>query len=246
MYRAYKLSNGKYSYNEVELHLERDIDFDQGVDGDLPYPRIHRKLDIIEAVEQPVGEEIRDWMRDSCLKYRVALDYGEPLTAYIFLIFARPWIRRDPKAIAPDTYSWHLVTRRDCTRGCTGPLLKGLQRFGKSPRRGGYAGGAEPQLKDPRKLYIAIDEANSHIKRGWEGTKSMRLLTVLYKGKDIVGSAVGTEIKMLANNDAPRGSASFRLDCDLSSKSEVYGLMPRVRKASVQTSVERVVLLLLQ
>ena len=57
-------------------------------------------------------------------------------------------------------------------------------------------------------MYAAIDEAGSHV-----GSKSFRLVVGVYSqaGKDLLGSACSQPVRVMANNDIPKGAAHIPL-----------------------------------
>ena len=59
-----------------------------------------------------------------------------------------------------------------------------------------------------RYMYCAIDEAGSHV-----GSKSFRLVVGVYSqtGEDLLGSACSQPIRVMANNDIPKGAAHIPL-----------------------------------
>ena len=74
--------------------------------------------------------------------------------------------------------TWLPVTRGRCAKGCSGPILSAIQRFGKQGRtqkgaaaKDGDSGAAAnkpgsdggDQWKDARNLFISIDEASNHV-----------------------------------------------------------------------------------
>ena len=79
-------------------------------------------------------------------------------------------------------HTWLPVTRGRCAKGCTGPILSAIQRFGKQGRtqkgaaakedkdtaakEATAAAGAQAdgdKWKDARNLFISIDEASNHV-----------------------------------------------------------------------------------
>ena len=68
--------------------------------------------------------------------------------------------------------TWLPVTRSRCAKGCQGPILSAIQRFGKQGRTQKGAPGASvtdattndrDKWKDARNLFISIDEASNHV-----------------------------------------------------------------------------------
>ena len=173
--RAYKLGKKKRSYNQVELTFERGSG---PADGEEP-------LCIYEATERTASVDVSDDMRDSVLEYELRLYNGAVVRAAIFIVYAEPLGREEAKgsdsraggfADGKAGYTWLPVTRSRCVKGCSGPVLSAIQRFGKQGRtqkigKGAAAGGGEParetsdsdKWKDSRNLFISIDEASNHV-----------------------------------------------------------------------------------
>ena len=201
-YRAYKLGKQKCSYNQVELVIK---DMSGGNVSDLI---------VSEAIEASLGPEVDEQLRGSCLKFNVRFVDNSRMQLYIYVVYARPYgtTRSDKDTLL---YHWMPVTRSKCRKGCIGSVIRGLQRFGKMPRRGAAALDGEDCWKEPRHLYIAIDEASTHVCARHE-TSNFRLLVAAYDDKDrLIGTTVSSSIRVLANNDAPLGAASFKLHCHL-------------------------------
>ena len=122
------------------------------------------------------------------------------------------------------------VMREKCVKGCDGPILSAIQRFGKQGRTQKSAASqkdakpdakptAENEWKDSRNLFISIDEASNHVcAYGPNQCKAFRLLFGLYakETNEFVGSGVSGPIRVLANNDVPKGAAAMRVKCGLS------------------------------
>ncbi|GAQ81731.1 Transcription factor E2F/dimerization partner (TDP)-like protein with Winged helix-turn-helix transcription repressor DNA-binding [Klebsormidium nitens] len=187
--RGYKLGKQKFSYNAITLLLQ-----------DTCGPKI-----IASAVEAPIGNEVVAELKQSCLKYNLHLASGDELCAYLFLVFAKNVATDEPQQ-----YAWQVVTRENCLRGCEGPMLMGIRRYGRTTR--GILEERHDRAKDPSKLYVAIDEACAHLDHK---SPRFRLVLGLYSEKQEVATAVSGVIRIVANNDAPRGSASFDLVCNM-------------------------------
>ncbi|PRW39236.1 hypothetical protein C2E21_7108 [Chlorella sorokiniana] len=130
-------------------------------------------------------------------------------------------------------FAWSLVTRQHCCKGCQGAVLRSIQRFGRvGPRQAKgpapeqpaeAAGGAQPAAssgrkqparKDPRFMYLSLDEACTHV-----NARAFRLVAGIYnrQGSRLLGTAVSPPIRVLANNDAPTGAARIVLEATLPS-----------------------------
>ena len=172
------------------------------------------ELRVSEAIETIVGTEVEEQLRESCLKFHVRFVNNTRIQLYIYVVYSSPYgtTRPDKHTVL---YHWMPVTRSKCRKGCTGPVIRGLQRFGRMPRRGAAAVDGEDTWKEPRHLYIAIDEASTHVCPRHE-TSKFRLLVAAYDDKhQLLGTTVSSSIRVLANNDAPLGAASFKLHCHL-------------------------------
>lgn len=177
------------------------------------------ELRVSEAIETVVGSEVEEQLRESCLKFHVRFVNNFRIQLYIYVVYAIPYgtTRPDKNTIL---YHWMPVTRSKCRKGCTGSVIRGLQRFGRMPRRGAAAVDGEDTWKEPRHLYIAIDEASTHVCPRHE-TSKFRLLVAAYDDKhQLLGTTVSSSIRVLANNDAPLGAASFKLHCNLKGRAD--------------------------
>lgn len=142
-------------------------------------------LNIYEATERSFSLDVPASMRDSALEYELKLYNGASVRALIYLVYAEPLVSGGPKVPgqtpalglngAPLTdegsdNAWLPVTRARCAKGCAGPILSAIQRFGKQGRTQKGAGKepAKPETgqdkwKDARNLFISIDEASNHV-----------------------------------------------------------------------------------
>jgi hypothetical protein len=150
-------------------------------------------------------------------------------------------------ASAQQLHTWLGVSRAHCCRGCDAdvPLLAGIVRLGRvaappaadDAHRSGRANrgtlaaaigddaslltAGSPRVKDPRNLYVSIDEPAAHVAPGPGGTRRFRLLLAVWAhaaGADVagppgplLGSALSQPICCVANNDVPGGAASLTL-----------------------------------
>lgn len=143
-------------------------------------------LNIYEATERSFSLDVPASMRDSALEYELKLYNGASVRALIYLVYAEPLVSGGPKVPgqtpalglngAPLTddggdNAWLPVTRARCAKGCAGPILSAIQRFGKQGRTQKGGAGKEPlkpdsgqdKWKDARNLFISIDEASNHV-----------------------------------------------------------------------------------
>ena len=256
-------------------------------------------LNIYEATERSFSLDVPASMRDSALEYELKLYNGASVRALIYLVYAEPLVSGGPKVPgqtpalglngAPLTdegsdNAWLPVTRARCAKGCAGPILSAIQRFGKQGRTQKGAGKepAKPETgqdkwKDARNLFISIDEASNHVcafgpnkckvfrcvfflsrfffangrfrensaranSRAIRETpitknepsarhaptpaharfpppplRDDRLLFGIFSedGDAFLGSGVSGPIRVLANNDVPKGAACLRIRCSL-------------------------------
>lgn len=107
------------------------------------------------------------------------------------------------------------MDRCDCQRGCSGPVLRAIQRFGKLGKRSWTASPSpdpsdktNSNMKDQRYIYLSFDEAGTHV-----GVRSFRLVVALFDAATgaAVGTAVSPPVRVLANNDVPTGAAHIGL-----------------------------------
>lgn len=107
------------------------------------------------------------------------------------------------------------MDRCSCQRGCAGPVLRAIQRFGKLGKRS-WGGTPTPDvtdrtnhnMKDMRYMYLSFDEAGTHV-----GCKSFRLVAAVYdeNRETLLGTACSPPVRVLANNDVPTGAAHLQL-----------------------------------
>ncbi|KAL3132052.1 hypothetical protein ABBQ32_008669 [Trebouxia sp. C0010 RCD-2024] len=186
---------------------------------------------LIKGMETEASCNDRD---DSCIhpdssssqiSYRVHLDNGTNAIVTLYLVYPEPSTistQEDSSCgAAPHAaeYSWSLVTRGHCKKGCTGPLLHPLRRFGALGCRfnGGCVGKADSsgskQTKQSKYMYFAIDEAGTHV-----GSKTFRLIAAVHDetGTNLLSTACSQPIRVVANNDIPRGAAHISLVATIS------------------------------
>lgn len=182
------------------------------------------ELKVSEAIETCVGDDVEEHLRESCLKFNVRFSNNMRMHLYIYVVYANPQltVRSPSKAIE---YYWMPVTRSKCKKSCAGPVIRGVQRFGRMPRRGlrsgsNQGGSSEDSWKDPKHLYIAIDEASTHVGISPQNS-TFRLLLAAYNHKnELLGSTISSRIRVLANNDAPNGAASFKIHLNIRGNSK--------------------------
>ena len=234
--RAYKLGKKKRSYNQVELTFERQR-VDNGNFSKASAKKVGTNAEettmrIFEAAERTFGEDVPRQFQESALEYELKLYNGELARAVVYLVYAEP-LKAD---VAPGKksgvsdghgYTWLPVSRDRCIKGCDGPILSAIQRFGKQGRTQKSAAAtaaqtapanpaADDKWKDSRNLFISIDEASNHV-CPYNKCKVFRLLFGVYTHdtNEFLGSGVSGPIRVLANNDVPKGAAAMRVRCVL-------------------------------
>lgn len=146
-------------------------------------------LGIYEATERGFSLDVPVNVRDSALEYELRLYNGTSVRALIYLVYAEPLSRgsassgsKSSKGLTANGSAaltdkngntWLPVTRSRCAKGCQGPILSAIQRFGKQGRtQKGAPGASAPDAatandrdkwKDARNLFISIDEASNHV-----------------------------------------------------------------------------------
>lgn len=196
--KAYKLGKRRWSYNQIELIV---MEKDGG-------KKLFSKQAIHEGVARP---ELGD---SGGIAYQITLSNDEVIRLEIFLVYdaAHPSITQSENSTS---YSWVLVSRGACKRGCEGPTLRAIQRFGKLGKRSGATPSPSPRrldrtssnMKDSRYMYISLDEAVTHV-----GCRCFRLMSAAYNANgEVIGADVSPPVRVLANNDVPTGAAQMEL-----------------------------------
>jgi len=201
-----------------------------------------KSFSVVEAnqVRQSQDEETAE----SSLRYELTLNNGSKILLNVYVVYSVP--DEATKDGDEDCYTWKLVKRGYCKRGCKGPILRAIQRFGKLGRRCSEIWSSTnyrsvKQLhdqaansKDHRFLFISIDEACTHVAMGDKKTRFRLLFGVddARTGKKI-GSAVSAPIRVLANNDAPNGAAYINMPIPLTENWEGWRspLAERLRRS---------------
>ncbi|KAI3432731.1 hypothetical protein D9Q98_004272 [Chlorella vulgaris] len=221
--RAYKLGKKRWSYNQVELVLGE-------VDGGT-------RTATVRQVVHAEGTKFHEAHQDSAVGFHVELESGVKLQAHIFLCYDKHGSRSGGSSgdgasteAGSEHHAWHLVTRKDCCKGCSGRVLRSIQRFGRqgkgcrngdtqpAPASAGDAAGSSAAAapvsskKDPRFMYLSLDEACTHV-----NASAFRLVAGIYnrQGSRLLATSVSPPIRVLANNDVPTGTARFKLEAHL-------------------------------
>ncbi|KAL0020222.1 hypothetical protein WJX77_004654 [Trebouxia sp. C0004] len=210
--RAYKLGKGRWSYNQCELILKQQAaDQDERLTGVRVTEAIHINS---RAVLPACGHQV---------PFQLRLNNGYMISITVSLVYeeAHP-VHQIGTSEVDDRHTsflWTPVTRDECSKGCSGPTLKTLQRFGTFGRRSNgphpvspSSGKAGRKAKQAKYMYLSIDEAATHV-----GNKRFRLVAMVYEqnGQDIIGTTCSQPIRVMANNDVPTGAAHIRLSCNI-------------------------------
>ncbi|EFN59768.1 expressed protein [Chlorella variabilis] len=228
--RAYKLGKKRWSYNQVELVLgeeggTRTAAVQQALHASgAKFPEAHQDSAVGFLIQLESGVKVQA---------HVYLCYDrQPGDA----CGASGSGRGRGPALVPgsDHFAWNLVTRKHCCKGCEGRVLRSIQRFGRLGKRcrGGEAKAAPPpepapidangeagaapaghgSRKDPRYMYLSLDEACTHV-----DAAAFRLVAGIYnrQGTRLLTTAVSPPIRVLANNDVPTGAARISLEARL-------------------------------
>ena len=94
-----------------------------------------KSLSVVEATETRAGAEDgpAGGIEESMLSYELTLNNKSKVLLNVYVVYSVPTeeVAEDGKPV----YTWKLVKRGYCKRGCKGPILKAIQRFGKLGRR---------------------------------------------------------------------------------------------------------------
>ncbi|KAL0054079.1 hypothetical protein WJX82_003411 [Trebouxia sp. C0006] len=210
--RAYKLGKGRWSYNQCELILQQQA---AEQDASRKGVRVTEAIHINSRVTLPAcGHQV---------PFQLRLNNGYMISITVSLVYeeAHP-VHQTGDSEVDDrhtTFLWTPVTRDECSKGCSGPTLKTLQRFGTFGRRSNgphpvslSSGKADRTAKQAKYMYLSIDEAATHV-----GNKRFRLVAMVYEqnGQQLIGTTCSQPIRVMANNDVPTGAAHIRLSCNI-------------------------------
>ncbi|XRB15339.1 hypothetical protein RI054_10g51790 [Pseudoscourfieldia marina] len=277
-YECYKLGKRKRSYNQVELTFS-------SANGTHSVAVADAKL--VPGPELAPSDE-----SDGTLLYDVRLVNGAMLRCSIYLVYAEPEPVTPPSssdAKCPETtYRWRMVTRKCCTRGCEGRVLRPIKRYGRigrrappnaspatpradpnaSPAAPAVVGGESPpqwtppspmDRKDYKHLFVSIDEASTHVHpfhpqiqlhgahnptlagasaaaAAHPSAKKFRLLVAAHDPSDntFLGTAVSGPIRVVANNDVPKGAAVISLDVSMPTSWKGFNMTDNAAAAAMQ------------
>ncbi|DBA88310.1 TPA: hypothetical protein ACH3X1_016529 [Trebouxia sp. C0004] len=210
--KAYKLGKGRWSYNQCELILQQQAVVQ---DASLTEVRVIEALHINSRVMPPAcGHQV---------PFQLRLSNGYMISVTVSLVYEEAHlvheISEGKVGDKQTCFLWTPVTRDECSKGCSGPTLKTLQRFGTFGRRSNgphptslSLGTAGRKAKQAKYMYLSIDEAATHV-----GNKRFRLVAMVYEqnGQDLIGTTCSQPIRVMANNDVPIGAAHIRLSCSI-------------------------------
>jgi len=169
-----------------------------------------KRLEVVETAEDSSVQP-----GDNGVFYFAKLRNGTVVKVVIYAVYA------NPVPVNKDKYEWTLVKREHCKKSCTGRILKPIQRFGRLGRRNSLTETdnrtAKDMWKETKHFFIAIDEASTHVAEH-NGTQKMRLVFGILDPdtKELLGASVSGPIRVLANNDVPKGAASIVVDASIS------------------------------
>eukprot|EP00884_Botryococcus_braunii_P004200 jgi/Botrbrau1/13781/Bobra.0056s0033.1 len=218
--KAYKLGKRRWSYNQCEVQFVNP----ENNDPDQMIGVQDAQLSVEEDQVASLQEDRNGVAYELTLPDRV---HGVRVRVKVFVV-------KDEPVNGPDhTFKWPLLQRSHCKalaaqsagrrkHPCEGAVLRPIQRYGKLGRRCGQPSQEElapDRQKDPKYLFLSIDEACTHVKAAL-----FRLLVVAFDENStrVLGSTVSPPIRVLANNDVPEGAAYIPLYCHMSSEWEVW------------------------
>ena len=68
------------------------------------------------------------------MAYSVRLNNNERVRVVVYVVSDDPKAVVVPGAPIEQRYQWNSVTRSQCKKGCSGPILRAIQRFGRQGR----------------------------------------------------------------------------------------------------------------
>lgn len=71
--------------------------------------------------------------------YLVRLNNGQRVKVHIFVVYDAPQAIQHAAKPGEDCFQWTCVQRNACKKGCEGPILRAIQRYGRLGRCGGTA-----------------------------------------------------------------------------------------------------------
>ena len=73
-------------------------------------------------------------LAESKVSYELRLDNKSKILLDVYVVYSSPASSKKT-GDGKEEFSWKLVSRKYCKRGCKGPILRAIQRFGKLGRR---------------------------------------------------------------------------------------------------------------
>jgi hypothetical protein len=192
--KAYKLGKKRWSYNQVDVVL-----VERGG---------KRELYSKQALHKGQANEVLGDMGG--VSYQVTLSNFEVIQIHAFLVYDDPTILE--KQMGDRMYGWELVNREHCKRGCQGPILRALQRFGRLGKRTG-SNCTTPRSPAPGScVNSAASTPSGTIERSFSGMKDSRYM---YMSFDEAVTHCGTYVEDLQGGKHKLSSSSrcFRLVC---------------------------------
>ena len=103
--------------------------------------------------------------QESAIAFKVELEGELFIALHVYLVYdaAKELATTSTLKGSRRRFEWFCVSRKECSRGCQGPLLHSVQRYGQPGGRRGMSRGLASPPKSTEHLYIAIDEAASHV-----------------------------------------------------------------------------------
>ncbi|CAL8462410.1 g1943 [Coccomyxa elongata] len=220
--RAYKLGKKRWSYNQCELKIVQE-------GGD-------QRLDVVEAVQYG-NASLAEAERESGVTYQVRLTNGYRVRVHVFVVYDEAVEVAQPSSQSASKpqklYRWPSVSRAQCKKGCQGPVLRSIQRFGRLGKRSGNvppeARHSKDKIKEAKYMYLSIDEAGTHV-----NVRRFRLLMGAYDqvGHQLLGSTCSAPIRVLANNDVPSGAAFISMHLPI--RADWEGWLPHNMKGAMR------------
>ena len=66
--------------------------------------------------------------------FTVTVSNGERLKVLLYLVADEPSAVLTPGSPAQQRYQWNSIRRAQCSKGCSGPILRAIQRFSSQGR----------------------------------------------------------------------------------------------------------------
>ena len=104
-------------------------------------------------------------LQESAIAFKVQLENGKFIALHVYLVYdsARELPSVPHGNQVQRRFEWFCVSRDACKRGCKGPLLHSVQRYGPAGGKRSSSKGSTQEIKSAEHLYISVDEAASHV-----------------------------------------------------------------------------------